>query len=177
MALSESQFVLLVEDAQQQNFIYHWLRENNVPIRKIRKVPLPAGKGAGEQYVRQKYAAEVQAHRSQKNHLSVRLCVFIDADTEPVSVRHQQLNEVLKAAEQKPREKGEGICLLVPKRNVETWIHHINVGGADEEKDFKPKTADECHAAVKALAQAKGQAVRSPEPPSLTAGREELAKL
>jgi hypothetical protein len=177
MAVSKSQFIVLAEDEQQQSFVYRWLREQGVEARKIRKIPVPAGKGAGEQYVREKYAEQVKAHRSRKNHLSLRLVVLIDADLQTVELRRGQLEDQLKTAQLQPMDPGEGICLLVPRRNIETWIHHINGGAADETTDYKPKTPEECGSAAVKLVQANGKPVHANELPSLTRGRTELAKL
>lgn len=50
--LRRSEWILLGEDTVHLNFIYHWLRARDVPAGKIRRQPVPAGTGAGEQHVR-----------------------------------------------------------------------------------------------------------------------------
>jgi len=80
-------------------------------------ITCPQGRGAGEQYVRREYPIQVKVLR-QKRHLSKALVTMIDADTLTVSERLNQLFPL-------PIET-EKIVRLVPKRNIETWIHYLN---------------------------------------------------
>ncbi|HYO64724.1 MAG TPA: hypothetical protein VEU33_01470 [Archangium sp.] len=65
------------------------------------------------------------------------LLVLVDADTEPEGGRETALDKRLRDAAQEPRKKGERIALWVPKRQIETWIHFLTHGKADEEMDYK----------------------------------------
>jgi len=47
----------------------------------------------------------------------------------------------LDDADLTPRELGEPILELVPKRNVETWIRCLNGIVADEERDYKSEVS------------------------------------
>lgn len=145
-----------------------------MPFRDIHKLPLPAGKGAGEQYVRQHYPREVKVHRSKKNHMAIRLGVLIDADTHSVVAHHEQLEKALADAEMPGRVRGEGIGVLVPKRNVETWVARLNGSDVDETTDYKPKSPEETCAAAKRLIEVLRNAPGTTEPPSLTSARDEL---
>src|SRR5262245_18375594 len=82
--------------------------------RDIRLVPLPAGKGYGEQWVRQGYLAEVIGLRRRAANTA--LIVAIDADTIEVEQRRRQLDAAASSL------AGEKIVHLIPKRNIETWI-------------------------------------------------------
>jgi hypothetical protein len=116
--------VILCEDLQSQVFIRRALLRRGVDSRRIRLVDLPSGRGAGEQYVRQQYPGEVEAHRSQAAHMAAALVVHLDADPgHTVADRHRQLGDALAEAEQSPRQPQERIAHLVPKRNIETWVH------------------------------------------------------
>ncbi len=48
--------------------------------------------------------------------------VIVDADTRTLHQRRQELASALEEAKLTPRDVGEAIALLIPKRNVETWI-------------------------------------------------------
>lgn len=113
-----SQIIILCEDRQHEVFIRHFLKKrHNITARQIRVVISPQGRGAGEQYVRREYPIQVKVLR-QKHHLSKALVTMIDADILTVSERLKQLLPL-------PIET-EKIVRLVPKRNIETWIHYLN---------------------------------------------------
>ena len=118
MSKRYSQIVILCEDRQHEVFIRHFLKKrHNITARQIRVVICPQGRGAGEQYVRREYPIQVKVLR-QKRHFSKALVTMIDADTLTVSERLKQLFPL-------PIET-EKIVRLVPKRNIETWIHYLN---------------------------------------------------
>ena len=113
-----SQIVILCEDRQHEVFIRHFLKKRyRVMERQIRVMICPQGKGAGEQYVRREYPIQVEILR-QKHHLSKALVIMIDADILSVSERLNQLFPL-------PTDTDK-IVRLVPKRNIETWIHYLN---------------------------------------------------
>lgn len=138
MAPSEArqgQWLILGEDRQHQGFIYHWLRGRGVPIGKILLLPLPAGKGAGEQYVRRQYAQQVEDLR-RRNYLTLALIVVIDADTATIKHRTDELDACIA------RQREERIALVIPRRNIETWIRYLTDPPVDEETDYKARIAD-----------------------------------
>ncbi len=108
--------------------------------RSIRTRICPAGSGAGEQYVRQNYPGELTEQRRRAAEHKSAMVVLIDADTEPVARRHQQLDHIAK------REPGESVAVLVPKRNIETWLLFLCGEGVVEDVDYKgramPKRAE-----------------------------------
>lgn len=177
MALRDAQVVLLCEDEQQKNFAYWWLRERGVRREKITPRPRPAGAQAGEQYVRQNYAAEVQAFRSRAARMALALIVVIDADMGEVEQRFRQLDDALRELGQPPRADGEAICVLVPKRNIETWIHYLGPprSTADEVTDYKPKDPEVCKEAARHLARWTQPEPEAPE--SLRRALSELDRL
>lgn len=145
------QWIVLGEDTRHLNFVYHWLRARGVAGGKIRKQPVPAGSGAGEQSVRRRYAAELRSLRSH-NYLLAALVVVIDADTGTVDDR------VAELAAELPREPRDRVALAIPRRNIETWIHHLLAPPADEETDYKRLHSDDD---VRVAAQRLG-GLRSP---------------
>lgn len=177
MALRDAQVILLCEDLMQQNFAYWWLRERGTRREKITRLPLPAGARAGEQYVRQRYASEVQAFRGRAARMALALVVVMDADLGTVERRLRQLDDGLKELDLAIRGEAEAICLLVPRRNIETWIHFLREPSApvDEETDYKPKEHAACQEAARGLARWTVLAPGAPD--SLRRGWDELGRL
>lgn len=119
-------FTVLCEDRQAQDFIVHVLRHAGVSRREIRTQPLPSREegGAGDKFVRDRYANEVRALRAVGRG---NLVVHVDADPHnTVQQRHAQLAGMLAAAGLAKRGPEERIAELVPKRNIETWIHALD---------------------------------------------------
>ncbi len=100
----------------------------------MRLVPCPAGEGSGEQWVRERFAIEVDAYRRRHTHAETALIVIIDADDRSVQERLAQLDQNIEEAEQ--------IARLVPRRNIETWILCLNDVAVDEETDYKRSRND-----------------------------------
>jgi hypothetical protein len=119
--------IVLAEDERHQRFVRRYLENLNYPSHRIRNEPLPAGRGAGEQWIRERYAKAVQAYRERAARAQTALVVAIDADTHEVQHRLQQLQTVLD---------GERIVRLVPRRNIETWILCLTGTAVDEETDY-----------------------------------------
>lgn len=131
-----SWFIVLAEDKRQQAFVHRFLKRLNYRHR-IQFDSLPAGKLAGEQWVRQRYAANIEAYRTRRARAETALVVVIDADTHTVAQRAKQLAKTLKDRDIPRRDAEEEIVLLVPKRNIETWILCLN------NKLFKGKPINE----------------------------------
>jgi hypothetical protein len=124
---------VLAEDKCQQNFAYHYLTRLGVEGRRIRRTPLPLA-GSAEQYVRQTYPTEVGEYR-QRDHRN--LIVLIDADLESVDKRQRQLDDELQRSGRDRRTDDDRIAILVPRRNIETWIAALLGVPVDEEQDYK----------------------------------------
>lgn len=142
-----TQWLLLCEGIVDQNFAYHWLRGRGVPAGKIRRLHVAAGRGSGEQSVRDRYVDEVQRLR-RRRHLAIALLVVIDADLESVDRRQRELDSQI------PRADDERIAFAIPKRNIETWICYLTRPPVEEETDYKRREsdADACRSAARRLA-------------------------
>lgn len=152
------EWLVLGEDRQHLTFIAHWLRGRGVERGKIRLLPLAAGVGAGEQYVRQSYAAAVQDLR-RRNYLALALVVVVDADTESVERRVVALDsEIARTAEDR-------VALVIPRRNIETWIRYLTAPPVDEETDYKRRSADfeACRTAATKLARLRAAPDDAPD--------------
>ena len=145
-----SQVTVLAEDQRHQQFARRYLERLNYSRREIVMDALPAGKGAGEKWVRQRYARLVAAYRARVARAGTALVVMIDADTSEVSHRLRQLQDALAQANVKPRSENEKIAHLVPKRSIETWI--LLLTGTDVNEDTSYRNAPDVDDRVKAAA-------------------------
>lgn len=133
MAIRGVEAILLCEDVAQANLLRNYLYCAGLTRHEVRLRPIPGGRGAGEQFVRQEFAKEVaeQRRRIKKIRKTV-LVAATDADRLSVAERLARVTE--EAGEV---ADGEMITILIPKRNTETWIRCLRGEAADEETDFK----------------------------------------
>jgi hypothetical protein len=125
--INKLRITILAEDKRHQSFVLRYLQSLGCSPHKIRREPLPKGTGgAGEKWVRERYAESVYELRRRSENIA--LIVVIDADTQEVSGRRTQLEEQL----QSPREAHERIVHFIPKRNIESWILCLNGEVVDE---------------------------------------------
>jgi hypothetical protein len=177
------QYVILCEDLQTQVFIRRALIRRGANPRRIRPVALPsADKGAGDAYVVKHYPQEAQAHRSQVARSKAALVVHLDADpANTVAARMSRLDAALVAAGMSPRGPGERISYLVPKRNIETWIHFYLDGPPIDESTEYPKYGgreSDCGPAAETFADhAVSNTVPLGAPPSLVTGLSEFRRV
>jgi hypothetical protein len=137
MAERIANIILVVEDINQENLLRRYLQQLGHHNRNMRPVKLPNGQGSGEQFVRERYASEVRAMRAQVTRTRACLIAMIDADEGSIADRRQQLERVLKDADELPRTPSEPILNLIPKRNVETWILCLNSVPVDEVNNYR----------------------------------------
>jgi len=130
------QIVVICEDNATAVLVRRYLELIGYNRRKVEFLTNPAGKGAGEAFVRAKYAIELTAYR-KRNPTYWRLIAHIDADTGTVSEHEQQFASVAIESGQTSRLPVEGIVHLIPKRNVEAWIHSLLGNATDEDTDYK----------------------------------------
>ena len=140
MADRYTQVVVLCEDYMHFNFVRRFLIQRGLEGRRIRGNVAPSGRGAGSQYVIKNYPDEVKALRSRA-HLRAGLIAAVDADTNAVADRLRDFNDSLVESGQAVHSETERIALLVPKRNIETWIFYLRGNRVDEEDDYKRRVA------------------------------------
>ncbi|RYZ39852.1 MAG: hypothetical protein EOO71_18445 [Myxococcaceae bacterium] len=184
MSSSGSEYVILCEDRQSQVFIERALKHRGVKPRRIRSLPLPSmvGGGAGEQYVREKTPEQVQSHRAHVTFQRTALIIHLDADpANSVQDRRQQLDDALRAQQQPPIGADERIARLIPKRNIETWIHSYLDGSPVDEVQAYPKYSGNesaCWPAAEAFADdAQRSSPVLQAPPSLNEGLAEFRRI
>lgn len=151
MSSQSVKMVVVCEDSQQRVFIYRLLKTFGLH-RRLRIEVAQEGRGAADQWVRKTYPDEVAAYRQST--MAVGLLTAIDADENSVRARYQQLNEELNAHDLDQRKHDEHICLLIPKRNIETWIYAL-LGDDVNEQETYPKLSkeSECSPAVEKLVE------------------------
>ena len=181
MAARDLRYTVLGEDREHLNFVRRWLLALGVPRRHMHEVPLPAGTGAGEQYVREQYARLVRDHRARVNHQRMALIVVVDADRTTVRDRQRLLDAQLE----RPRESDERIVHLIPRRNIETWLTALLVPDRpdlDESTSYKDEfpprdAAEECRSAAPPFIEFLRVAQTPKDLPSLLVARAETQRL
>jgi len=164
------QLVLLCEDSQHEAFSRRFLREMGWDTRAIRVEKAPGGRGAGEQFVRERYPVELNAHRSR--HVSQALVVVIDGDSEGVAARLRQLDQACREAAIPERTPNEAVALFVPTWSIETWLAYLDGESVAEDRSGYPRLARqrECQGNVDELARmCRAGRLRQPALPSLEA--------
>lgn len=166
MPIRRARWVILGEDLHHLNFVYHWLLARGVPRGAIFMRDPPAGRRAGEQHVRTNLPVELASLRRRAGEAIV-LIVVTDADTLTVEQRVATLGDDVAG-------QRERVVLLIPRRNIETWIAALQGEPVDEVTDYKPRSHDACRAAAQRLA-----ALAEPPdaPDSLRRACRELARL
>ncbi len=129
--LKPLRFTVLCEDRAHQRLLRLYLNERGVENGRITFLDLPDGRGSGEQHVREKFQHAVHTHRT-RGWENRALLVMVDGDKTPD--RKEQLLSRLSA----PRTPEERIVILVPRRNLETWLAFFRDGGTvdEEETDY-----------------------------------------
>jgi hypothetical protein len=170
-------FVILCEDKQHHVFVRRILQQLNLNFsNRDLRLNLPSG-GSGEQHVRENYSVEVQEHRRRVANRNGGLVVVTDADKETVAKHQEDFAQQLEQSLLSPRAKQEHIAILIPKWNIETWIHFLFGNDVSEDKADYPKLSkreSECQPAVEKLAEYLRTSLPGNCPPSLQLGAEEL---
>ncbi|MBF0184965.1 MAG: hypothetical protein HQM06_11330 [Magnetococcales bacterium] len=155
--------VLLCEDQQTERFIKQYLLQSGWNHRDIRTVIRQHGKGAAEQWVRQSLPAELKAMRSKQNRV---LIVGTDADKMSVTSRIQTLIKECKVNNVAWIKPNERVLLIIPKRNIETWIAFLHGASVDEEKDYQHHECLNCKPEIAQLKRMCQTNQWPPAPPS-----------
>jgi len=165
-----AQLVLLCEDKQQEVFARRFLNAIGWETRSMRVEKAPAGRGAGEQFVRERFPKELKAHRSRP--VSQVLVVMMDGDAEGSTTRLNQLGKACREAGIAERTHDEHVAVFIPTWNIESWLAYLDGEAVEEGKPDYPRLASEreCQRHVEALVHmCRADKLREPSPPSLNA--------
>jgi len=171
-----TQLAVCCEDLQQRCFVYQYLTSKGLNARRIRFRQCPAGRGGdAKHFVCMKHVEEVRAVRA-KRHLKAGVISILDADNATVAQRKAELDSALQKERQQPRQATERIGVLVPRRNIETWIHALLGEAVDEVTSYRHFRGDEssCYGAVQEFVRRCPDGMRSDDLPSLQDGCKEL---
>lgn len=172
--------IVVVEDSHHRMLAYRYLSECGLREHQIRIERSPSGKGSAENWVRGRYAKEVNVYRRRQAQTA--LIVVIDSDAGTVQDRLRQLDQALGENGVDATEARERIAKLAPKRNVETWILCLNGHAVNEEADYKYTRSDWSDLIPGAAKTLCAWTRRGADPPvhcinSLQHGIEELRRL
>lgn len=166
----QAQLVLVCEDRQQEAFVRRFLKAMGWETRAMRVERAPSGRGAGEQFVRDRFPRELKAQRSRP--VSQALVVMIDGDSEGPGARQSQLGKACRDAGVAERTAEERVAVFIPTWNIETWLAYLDEAQIEEGRSDYPRLAQErdCQRHVVKLAQmCRAGELRQPAPPSLEA--------
>ncbi len=169
MSRQQAKMVLLCEDGQHEALGRRFFVRSGWHPRSIRIQKSPKGRGAGEQWVRERFPKELQALR--RSQVTAVLVAMVDADRSTVESRLEAFDQACQQEGVAPRGEGEPVALLVPRRNIETWIAYLSGIEVNEVEEY-PKLSRErdCLREAKALkAMCDAGKLREPPPPSLEA--------
>jgi len=155
MSEHASEVVILAEDQEHHNLVWHSLRncaQYRRRMGRVRKVALPGSRGSGSQYVREQVPVQVAACRARR--ARTLLLVVTDADNLTAAGREQTLHDELARAGREPVADEEMVIIIVPKWQVETWDRCLlgqPVREDDPDPDRPPVAAGEITTAAGAL--------------------------
>lgn len=132
-----AKLLVLVEDANLRDVVTSYLKQLGHDTRNIRVEPLASGRGSGAQRVLENFARLVRQCRRATTRSA--LVVGTDADQLSVEKRRDRLETALRSAGEDARSPSDPIALVIPKRNVETWIFHFDGQPVDEQTDYSDK--------------------------------------
>ncbi len=176
-----AKIIVLAEDIRQANFARRYLICRGHHPRTIVVRRAPPGQGSGEQYVREQYPIEVAYYRRRAHFRKAALLAAIDADTGTVEEHEQYLDSALTRAKEMKRQADEAIALLIPKRNIETWVLCLAGQPVDEVTNYRNR--DEIDELIKPAADTfyqwsrSGAALPGTCVPSLRKGVVEVRRL
>jgi hypothetical protein len=173
--------VILCEDQQHNSFVRNILRHRkgaDFNHHKVRSVFSPKGSQDARQFIFVKFPLEVAVHRSRAAHQNVCLIVVIDSDNVSVLERKNQLNELLAREQREPVSGTERIALLVPQRNIETWIQYLKGESVDETTTYpRLKRPRECKPLATAMSDMCRTTVPDEAPESLKDACAEIQRI
>ena len=171
---------LLCEDESHEQFIKRFLRLKSRSYRRVfpsgYKSRETGGARPNNAFVLERATTEIAAARKVPPKRA--LILMIDGDARGFASRCGEIAANLKAANMLPLNSTERIALIVPCRNIETWIHHF-AGETTVETQVYSKRNYEANEQATKFADwvSDGNAVEVAELPALNAARDELRRL
>ncbi len=176
--------VLLCEDARHEQFIREFLRQKGRFARRVfpdgYKRRVPGGAKPNNSFVVGRAPQEIKEARVAPPKRA--LVIVIDGDTRGYASRCGEIARELKAQKMAALGDKERIALVIPCRNIETWIHHFRGNETNETEEFGsfyPKATYDALPQAQAFADfvSDGAAAEVADLPALDAARGELRRL
>lgn len=176
--------VLLCEDNRHEQFVREFLKKKGRSARRVfpdaYKSHEKGGAKPNNAFVLENAAREIKVARKVPPKRA--LVLVIDGDDRGAASRTGNLREILKNEGAEPLSDKERIAVVVPCRNIETWIHHFNGHATNETDEFGehyPKKTYDATPQAKAFAEfvSDGTSSEVPHLPALNSGRSELRRL
>ncbi|MCX7806890.1 MAG: hypothetical protein N3A38_17135 [Planctomycetota bacterium] len=162
--------VILCEDSQHEAFIRRFLRCAGVEMSNQPRVEkAPGGRGAGAQFVRERFPVELKYYRNHSHRAGQVLIVMLDADRYEVDERVRWIDGAVP--ENQRRRPDERVAVFVPARNIETWLAYLSGQEVNETDTYQRLERErDCRAPVERLQEmCRAGRLRPPAPPSLEA--------
>lgn len=165
---------IICEDTQQECFARKFLYGIGWNKRQLRVVKSPSGRGSGEQWVRETYVNELVSYR--RSHVNYAFMAIVDGDTCGVQGRILQFDNKCIELEYPVRKAEDQVAIIVPTRNIETWIKFLEGNPVDETSSYhKLRYESECKPAVDRLLElCKTTGLPADAPSSLVAACDEF---
>ena len=170
------QLVLVCEDRQHETFVRRFLKKAGWSARCLRVEIAPRGRGAADQFVRERFPKELRAYRTHRHRVARGLVVMVDGDQQGVAGRHNELARACEGEGVQPRKPDEQVAIIVPTWNIETWFAYLEGEGVDEGRKDYPRLnrPRDCQRHVEQLYEMCQQGeLREPAPHSLKAACDE----
>jgi hypothetical protein len=170
---------VLCEGLQDMQFVRRLMIGLGVGRRELAFKVNPKGRMSGEQFVREQYPGVLAEHRIQSAKRRAVLLVLTDADTRTLAATRQRLTDSLAQHELPPRRSNDAVALLIPRRNIETWLHALEGATVDETTAYPKREGreSECQTAVARLLNLLTGDPDAVQPPSLAEAIRELKPL
>ena len=179
MTIRRVKIVLLCEDSQHEAFVRRFLKGMGWNTREIRVEKSPSAGGSAEQWVRENFPNELEVYRKRRQRAASALIAVTDADTVKVESRISGFEAACNSRQIAFRGADEAVAIVVPRRNIETWIHYLSGESVDERYDY-PKLQRErgCKLAADQLVKmCKSSGLPTHAPPSLAAACDEYLRV
>ena len=142
--------VIICEDTQQECFARRFLYGMGWKNQHLRIVKSPSAKGSAEQWVKDRYVNELGYYH--KTQITYAIIAIVDGDTIGVEGRIKQFEKTCIERGTQIRSDSAAVAIIVPTRNIETWIHYLQGKQVDETTVYpKLKYESECQPAVQKL--------------------------
>jgi hypothetical protein len=146
-----SQFILLCEDATQERLARAYLKRCG-HTSQLRAIVASRTHGGNVGWVLDRFPAELYACRQRNKRAKTLLIVIIDADHFSVDDRRRELSNRLTSTGHEALGADDPVAVLIPKRNIETWVCVLLGANVTEEEDCKSRASPKKESILNAAA-------------------------